>query len=82
MQEALQNVRKHAAATRVTVSSVSDGAHWVLEVDDDGKGFDPSAGSAGMGLPNLRDRARALGGELTLDAAPGRGTLVRVAIPF
>ena len=81
-REALSNVGRHAEAATCRVSLRREGDAAVLEVDDDGKGFDPSAGSAGMGLPNLRDRARALGGELTLDAAPGRGTLVRVAIPL
>ena len=81
-REALSNVGRHAEAATCRVSLRREGDGAVLEIDDDGKGFDPTAGGAGMGLPNLRDRARALGGELTLDAAPGRGTLVRVAIPL
>ena len=81
-REALSNVGRHAEATTCRLSLVRDGERAVLEVDDDGRGFDVGAATVGMGLPNLRDRARALGGELSLDAAPGRGTTVRVTLPL
>ena len=59
---------------------VEDGA--VLEVDDDGRGFDPAAATGtGQGLRNLRERARELGGRAEIDSAPGSGTTVRVTIP-
>jgi signal transduction histidine kinase len=54
-----------------------------LEVEDDGRGFDPfemSAG-AGFGLLSMRERAAELGADLTLESAPGCGTRVRVALP-
>jgi signal transduction histidine kinase len=54
----------------------------VLEVDDDGRGFDPSRpAGAGQGLGNLRERAQALGGRVEIASAPGQGTRVRVTIP-
>jgi signal transduction histidine kinase len=54
----------------------------VLEVDDDGRGFDPSqATGAGQGLRNLRERATALGGRAEIASTTGEGTMVRVTIP-
>ncbi len=86
-QEALQNIMKHAGATHVHLRlSVAAGA-VVLEVSDDGVGFDPTAvperaGPAGYGLPGMQQRAELLGGQLTADSAPGRGTTVRLRVPF
>jgi signal transduction histidine kinase len=54
----------------------------VLEVDDDGRGFDLAAASGtGQGLRNLRERARALGGGAQIHSVPGQGTSIQVAIP-
>jgi signal transduction histidine kinase len=81
-REALSNVSRHAAAAtcRVSLYLAEDGG--VLEVDDDGRGFDPAKdGGKGQGLRNLRERARALGGRAEIDSAPGSGTTVRVTIP-
>ena len=53
----------------------------VLEIDDDGRGFDPAtARPGGQGLGNLRARAQALGGRVELDSHPGEGTRVRVQL--
>jgi signal transduction histidine kinase len=59
------------------------GRGWaVLEVDDDGRGFDPAeATGGGQGLRNLRERAGRLGGRAEIDSTPGQGTRVRVTIP-
>jgi len=85
-QEALQNVAKHADATSVRVRLFRHGARAVLEVADDGTGFDVDApgspASTGLGLSGMRERAELLGGHLDLSAAPGRGTTVRLTIPF
>jgi signal transduction histidine kinase len=86
-QEALQNVMKHASAAHVQLRlSVATGA-VVLEISDDGVGFDPSArreraGPAGYGLPGMQQRAELLGGQLTADSTPGRGTVVRLRVPL
>ena len=54
----------------------------VLEVDDDGRGFDPATATAtGQGLRNLRERAERLGGRTEIHSTPGQGTRVRVTIP-
>lgn len=82
-QEALNNVLKHARASRVSLSLQQNGAGVRLEVCDDGAGFDPSASEGrGFGLRNMRERALKLGGALTLDSAPGQGTRVLVEAPF
>jgi signal transduction histidine kinase len=80
-REALSNVGRHAAAAtcRLSLYRTEDGA--VLEVDDDGRGFDPARPGGGHGLRNLRERAAALGGRAEITSAPGEGTRVRVTIP-
>jgi signal transduction histidine kinase len=80
-REALSNVSRHAQATTCRVSLYSDAATVVLEVDDDGRGFDPAkVGPGGQGLGNLRARAQALGGRVELDSRAGEGTRVRVQL--
>ena len=86
-QEALQNVTKHARAAHVQLRlSVAPGA-VVLEISDDGVGFDPATtakrtGPVGYGLPGMQQRAELLGGQLTADSAPGRGTVLRLRVPI
>jgi signal transduction histidine kinase len=81
-REALSNVSRHAAAATCRVSLYRGEQGGVLEVDDDGRGFDPSRpAGAGQGLGNLRERAQALGGRVEIASAPGQGTRVRVTIP-
>jgi signal transduction histidine kinase len=90
VREALSNVGRHAHATTCRVSLYArqaspgepPGRVAVLEVDDDGRGFDPGASHAGHGLGNLRARAAALGGTLELESRSGEGTTVRVLIPL
>jgi signal transduction histidine kinase len=81
-QEALGNAAKHGAPTRVDVRLRRIGGDVVLTVADDGRGFEPGRGEGGLGLVNMRERARQLGGTFELDSRPGRGTTVRVAVPF
>jgi len=79
-KEALHNIRKHAAARRVTIDLLRDGAQLRLRIVDDGKGFEPRAAVEGHGLANLRHRAAALSGELSLESAPGRGTTLTLLL--
>jgi two-component system sensor histidine kinase DegS len=85
VQEALQNVRKHASATNVTVSTLLDGDFWTLEVRDDGRGFDAAAvaarGRSNFGLQFMRERAELIGARLDIRSRPDGGTVVRLAIP-
>ena len=85
-QEALANVRKHARAHRVqlTLSYLDDAT--LLDVRDDGTGFDPAAparngSGGGFGLAGMRERLAAHGGTLTIETAPGQGTSVAAALP-
>ena len=79
--EALQNAYKHArTATAARVMIAEDGRELTFEVSDDGVGFAMDAAAGGAGLGNMRDRLAALGGSLTIEAAPGRGTRVAGAI--
>ena len=81
-QEALNNVLKHSHATRVSVRFEAGAGGTLLEIADNGVGFEPSAdGSDGYGLPGMRERAARLGGTLEVESAPGAGTRVRVRIP-
>ncbi|HEX9888228.1 MAG TPA: sensor histidine kinase, partial [Nitriliruptorales bacterium] len=79
LQELLRNVVCHAAASHVSVTWRVDEDRAVLEVEDDGEGFDP-AGVDGDGLRTLRDRADALGARCEVDSQPGVGTVVTVTI--
>jgi signal transduction histidine kinase len=79
-REALANVARHAQATTCRVSLVRQEGSTLLEVDDDGVGFDASAPSNGMGLLNFRERAALLGGDVELRSAPESGTCVRVVL--
>lgn len=84
-QEALQNVRKHGAASAVTVASAIEGDDWVLTVRDDGRGFDVGAvaarGRRNFGLQFMRERAELIGAQFEVQSQPDGGTLVRLAIP-
>ncbi|HEV7175508.1 MAG TPA: GAF domain-containing sensor histidine kinase [Solirubrobacteraceae bacterium] len=81
VQEALTNAGKHGAATSVVVGVVEDNGQVRIGVRDDGRGFDPSAATAGFGLAGMRERVELLGGELALTSAPGQGTTVAVTLP-
>jgi len=82
-REALSNVGRHAKAATCTVSLFRRDSVAVLEIDDDGGGFDMDASKGkGQGLRNLADRAAALGGELSIESSPESGTKIRVAIPL
>jgi signal transduction histidine kinase len=81
-QEALNNALKHAAPTSVNVRICADDIGVVLEVSDDGCGFDPGSITAegGMGLVSIRERTERLGGVLDVKSAIGEGTSVRVTL--
>jgi signal transduction histidine kinase len=80
-REVLSNVSRHAQATTCRVSLYRDAATVVLEIDDDGRGFDPAtARPGGQGLGNLRARAQAIGGRVEIDSHPDEGTRVRVQL--
>jgi two-component system, NarL family, sensor kinase len=87
VQEAIANVVRHAEPAAVAISARADGDRIVVEVDDDGRGFDPSAAArtriegGHLGLAAMSERAALVGGEVTIDSAPGRGTSLRLVLP-
>jgi signal transduction histidine kinase len=78
--EALQNVTKHARASRASVSISRVAGHLQFEVHDDGEGFDPAVAAGGTGLQNMRDRLEALGGQLSVHSGAS-GTRVIGSVP-
>jgi len=86
-QEALNNALQHASPTSVLVSIQVSGEppeqQVILDVSDDGVGFDMSApGAGGIGLSSMKERAEKLGGELAIQSIPGKGTVVIATIGF
>ena len=83
-QEALANIAKHAKATRVSISLWTVPGRALLEVADNGSGFNPSETrlSLGHGLSNMQIRARNAGGEVDISSEPGSGTTVLTWVPF
>ena len=73
-KEALHNLRKHSGARRVQIAIEQESGRLRLSISDDGSGFDPEKAHSGHGLKSLRQRAAALGGELTIRSAPAAGT--------
>lgn len=85
LQEALTNVVKHARATRVQVALDYTGRSLTLAVEDDGQGFDKSKFariSGGIGLLGMQERVALLGGRLTIESQPGRGTRLAAELPI
>jgi signal transduction histidine kinase len=80
-QEALANVRKHAAARSVAVRLSYAGDRVRLEVADDGAGFDPALVNGGYGLSGMRARVDEAGGTVAVRSAPAHGTSVQVEVP-
>ncbi|HKC72833.1 MAG TPA: PAS domain-containing sensor histidine kinase [Chloroflexota bacterium] len=82
-QEALHNTVKHAQARRVDMRLADQAGTIVLEVCDDGRGFNPDSSFPGhLGLRSMSERATQLGGTLQIESAPGRGTCVRAEITY
>jgi len=90
VQEALANVAKHASPATVRVRGWRDGPVLLVEVADDGAGFDPAsvsereraAAGGHIGLASMAERIETVGGSFTLDTAPGCGTTVRIRVPI
>jgi len=85
MQEALQNVHKHAHASSVGVVWQHSSVSWVLHVTDDGIGFDlvkAARRQKSVGLLSMRERAELIGGTLQIQSAPGNGTAVTLLLPI
>ena len=84
IQECVNNVIKHAGAASLDVSVVRDEGGISVTIEDDGHGFEPVAPgyAEGLGLKNIRTRVEYLKGTVEIDSAPGRGTVVMIAVPL
>lgn len=86
VQESLSNALKHAEATAVAVKVEFGDQHVQIAVEDDGRGFDvarpPLRADGALGLSSIRERARSIGADLSMDSGPGRGTTLHVRLPL
>ncbi len=82
VQEALNNVVKHADATSATLHIAEHEGNLKVLVFDDGRGFNPAAKRRGFGLPGMRERIELVGGDLQIESKSGSGTRVMASIPF
>jgi signal transduction histidine kinase len=81
-QEAISNALRHSEGKLLRVCLGQRQGRVVLDVQDDGKGFDARAPHAGLGLASMRERAKSAGGRLTVRSTPSTGTLVRLSLPI
>jgi signal transduction histidine kinase len=81
-QEAMHNINKHAQAKNVNITFSFMEDMFVMDIVDDGLGFDPSKTSNGFGLKTMRDRIEELGGILTIESERGGGTAIAVSLPI
>ncbi|TZF86389.1 tetratricopeptide repeat protein (plasmid) [Pedobacter sp. BS3] len=84
IQETVNNVIKHASASKLTVQIINDTDGISVTVEDNGNGFDSRkfTGNEGIGLKNIHSRVELLKGIIDIDSAPGKGTLVAIHIPL
>jgi signal transduction histidine kinase len=86
VQESLSNALRHAKAAAVTVKVDFGDHHVEVTVHDNGQGFDTARvalhGEGSLGLNSIRERARSIAADLSVDSAPGRGTTIRVRLPL
>ncbi len=83
LQEALTNIRKHSRASRISVSLLADGRRVEMRVHDDGASFDPrEARNRGLGLTNMDERVRLLGGSFHVSSQPGYGNVITATVPI
>ena len=82
VREALANVSRHAQAETCRVSVRQESGGVLIEIDDDGRGFDLETAPRGLGLANMDERATTLGGSLEIESHSGQGTAIRVTLPL
>lgn len=81
IQECVNNVIKHAAATTLSVQIDKDDTGISVTIEDNGRGFNPTQSAAGLGLRNMQARLSLISATLDIDSSPGRGTLVVIHVP-
>ena len=84
-QEAMNNIARHAQAESVLIQLAPEGRELRIEIEDDGRGFDPAVmpqDRPHYGLMGIRERAELLGGKAILDSSPGQGTRLEIRVPL
>ena len=87
-QEAITNIARHAEAENVVMSLEISESQVIIEVEDDGQGFDlasvakPADKGRGLGLMGMKERVALFGGTLSVETAPGAGTQLRIEVPL
>jgi signal transduction histidine kinase len=79
VQEAVTNIARHAEAETVLIQCAAHDGAVAIEIEDDGKGFDPAG--IGLGLTGMRERVELLAGTLAIESAPGQGTRLALSVP-
>jgi signal transduction histidine kinase len=82
LQESLTNISKHSTATQVSLSLLEHHHTLILEITDNGQGFDPEQNTTGFGIQGMRERTATLGGQFTLSSQPGQGCGITISIPL
>jgi signal transduction histidine kinase len=82
VQEAIQNVVKHAEATNMRIQVTQEGQQFTITVSDNGKGFDVHSAAKSMGLANMQHRVQLLNGSIAYNSVIDRGTTVAIFIPL
>jgi signal transduction histidine kinase len=81
IQEAVNNILKHAEASEINIQLIGQNNHMTIMIEDDGKGFDTGTKKSGRGLKNIVTRSLWLNGHINIDSTPGRGTTITTEIP-
>lgn len=85
VQEALNNIRKHAAASQVNILGFQDGDSYLIEIRDNGRGFNPESGReeglSSYGLQGMHERSESIGAKFQVTSQPGVGTCVSLRVP-
>ena len=82
VQEALTNITKHAQAGKIRVALYTRNNQIRLEIEDNGRGFQPTQTTTGFGLQSIRERVQTAGGRVALNTAPGQGTCLQIDMPL
>jgi signal transduction histidine kinase len=82
IQEGITNIQKHANASHIILRTELDPASLMIELQDDGQGFDLAQATSGFGLQGMQERLHLVGGKLQIQTTIGQGTLLRLSIPY
>ncbi|MDW3196044.1 MAG: ATP-binding protein [Cytophagales bacterium] len=82
LQEAFNNIEKHANASEVSVAFTRHESYLSIMIEDDGVGFKVEKSESGIGLANIQERVRTMSGSITINSSPGKGTIIEVELPM